>query len=85
MVSRYEFIDFWIVLHGAGAERIKPDVDAKIGSGESCEMPDYLHLGHLWKSLDFITKRNPFENIISLNQGSGGIVRVTDESCVPIS
>ena len=51
--ARHLLIHARIVFHGAGAQRIKAEIDGVVLRGEAREVTDRLHLAHFGKALDF--------------------------------
>src|SRR3989454_799214 len=48
----YEFIDAWVVLHCAGAQRIHTEVDGVVPRRKAREVPEYFDLAHFGKPFD---------------------------------
>ena len=49
---RDEFVDAWVVFHGAGAERIHAEVDGVVPGGESGEVADDFDLADFGEAFD---------------------------------
>ena len=76
-------VDLGIVLHGARAERIKPDVDAIVLLGQAGEVADQLDLRDLGKIDDFGPHSQVFEGVlgfghVQLGQSEGPLPLVAD-------
>ena len=63
--ARHVFVDFWIVFHSAGAERIEIAVDAEIPLRKTGEMTHHIELGQFGKVFDgiadFIRRQEGFD------------------------